>query len=307
MLLKYDLVPNEDKNKLPYLDNKLNIIDEKECEFIDRKLSSRRALELLESKKLQTMPLNAKTLCYIHKTLFQDIYPWAGTFRSCNITKGNNTFFNIDFLKFGIEEFFNNLNKDNFLENLTRTEFVELFSYYSNEMNFLHPFREGNGRTKKIFLTELARRAGYIIDYTKITHDKLRSAEIKAFGYSLDDGTIMHSIYALKDLYDENIVTLGKKFKPQIDTVEELINRILWIYDRESQVNWMSCHDNMHSGESDVKVLLQTKEGREKLVVYLNHARSGVKPQKVVDKIDSILSKLTHTKSKLNDEKCLEL
>ncbi len=292
MILKYDLVRDEEKGKLPYLDNMLNIIDEKECEKVERKLSACRAVELLESKKLQKLPLDEKTLKYIHKTLFQDIYPWAGTFRSCNITKGSSTFFNVDFLDYGLKEFFCNLQKDDFLQGLTRTEFVDLFSYYSNELNFLHPFREGNGRTKKIFMSELAKRAGFEVDYSKITHSQLRSAEIAAFGVYNDDGTIMRSMYQLKKIYNDNIVSIKDISAPQTKTIEELINRLLWIYDRESQVNWMSNHASKLDGEKDVKSLLQTKDGREKLKTYLGCAKSGVKPQKVVNLIDEIILKL---------------
>lgn len=297
MILKYDLASDEEKRKLPYLDNLLNIVDEKECERVERKFSAYRVAPLISSKKFQKMPLDENMLCYIHKTLFQDIYPWAGTFRTCNISKDESTFFNVEFLTYGLNEFFTNLQKDDFLKHLTRTEFVELLTYYSNELNFLHPFREGNGRTKKIFLTELAKRAGYKIDYSKITHEEFRNAEISAFGIRLDNGKIMSSIYPLKKLYNENIEMMDSvEYKPQTKTIEELINRILWIYDRESQVNWMSCHESMQSGVNDVKTLLQTKEGKEKLIKYLNKAREGIKPVKIVKLIDDIITKLNQTK-----------
>ena len=84
-MLKYDIATDEQKAKLPYLDNKLEIVDAEECKKMDAKISSLRAMELLSSGKLKDMPLNAKTLCFIHKTLFGDIYPWAGEYRTTNI------------------------------------------------------------------------------------------------------------------------------------------------------------------------------------------------------------------------------
>ena len=286
MILKYDLANDEQKKKIPYLDNKLGIIDADECLEKEHKISAYKAMELLSSKKLESMPLNSKTLCYIHKTLFEDVYPWAGEYRTCNIQKGETFFFNAEFLGYGMNEFFDNLKKDGYLRKFTYIEFVELFGYYANELNFLHPFREGNGRSKKIFLTELARRAGFEIDFSQITHEQLRQAEVMASGVGTPK---VRNLGILKQLYLEHIVDKRDTvFKPNIKTIEGAINRILWIYDRESAVNWMSNHKNLTDGEEDVKRLLKTQDGREEIYKLLTNCEMGAKPNsalKIIKKL----------------------
>ncbi len=290
-MLKYDIATDEQKTKLPYLDNKFGIVDIEECKKLDAKISSLRAMELLSSGKLKNMPLNANTLCFIHKTLFGDIYPWAGKYRTMNIIKGESLFFNVDYLSYGSDEFFGNLAKDKYLNQLTEMEFVELFSYYANELNFLHPFREGNGRTKKIFLTELARRAGFEINFDNISHEELRIAEIKAFGEGMP---IVRNMAILKNLYNNNIVDKRKvPFKPNIKTIEQAINRVLWIYDRESTVNWMSLHENLIDGENDIQIKLSSQKGRQEICEQLLKAKGGAKPRKALKIIDELINELT--------------
>ena len=290
-MLKYDIATDEQKTKLPYLDNKFGIVDIEECKIMDAKISSLRAMELLSSGKLKNMPLNANTLCFIHKTLFGDIYPWSGKYRTMNIIKGESLFFNVDYLSYGSDEFFGNLAKDKYLNQLTEMEFVELFSYYANELNFLHPFREGNGRTKKIFLTELARRAGFEINFDNISHEELRIAEIKAFGEGMP---IVRNMAILKNLYNNNIVDKRKvPFKPNIKTIEQAINRVLWIYDRESTVNWMSLHENLIDGENDIQIKLSSQKGRQEICEQLLKAKGGAKPRKALKIIDELINELT--------------
>lgn len=289
-MLKYDIATDEQKAKLPYLDNKLGIVDPKECIEKEQKVSAYRAMELLRSGKIKNMPLNAKTLCFIHKTLFGDIYPWAGEYRTTNIIKGESLFFNVEFLSYGSDELFGNLAKDKYLNQLTEMEFVELFSYYANELNFLHPFREGNGRAKKIFLTELARRAGFEIDFANISHEELRVAEIKAFGEGMP---VVRNMAILKNLYNNNIIDKrDTPFKPNIKTIEQAINRILWVYDRESQVNWMSSHKNLIDGEHDVEIKLSLPKGRQEICELLERAKGGAKPKKALKIIDELINEI---------------
>ncbi len=304
-MLKYDTANDEQKKSLPYLDNKLGIVDIKDCKEKESKISAQRALELLESGKLKNMPLNAKTLCYIHKILFQDIYPWAGEYRTTNITKGETLFFNVEFLRYGSDELFNNLAKDKFLTKLSKMEFVELFSYYANELNFLHPFREGNGRTKKIFLSELARRAGFEIDFKNITHDQLKLAEVSAIGVGVPK---VQNMAILKNLYNENIVDKrSEPYKPKVKTVEQIINRILWIYDRESTVNWMSNFNSLIEGENAVKQKLALKSGKEELCQFLRRSKKGAKPTKILKVIDTLIKQISQANENiLEDTKNIE-
>ena len=154
----------------------------------------------------------------------------------------------------------------------------------------MHPFREGNGRAKKIFLTELARRAGFEIDFANISHEELRVAEIKAFGEGMP---VVRNMAILKNLYNNNIIDKrDTPFKPNIKTIEQAINRILWVYDRESQVNWMSSHKNLIDGEHDVGIKLSSPKGRQEICELLERAKSGAKPKKALKIIDELINEI---------------
>lgn len=82
---------------------------------------------------------------------------------------------------------FGELRTEKWLRGLARRDFIERLAYYMGEVNALHPFREGNGRTQRILFAELSRRAKYELDYSKIEPGKLLAADIAAYNkdYSL--------------------------------------------------------------------------------------------------------------------------
>ena len=179
-------------------------------------------------------------------------------------------------------------NKIEILLNTTEEEFIELFAYYNNELNILHPFREGNGRSKRIFLTEVARRAGFELDLDKLDPKELREADIAAFGNYVTG--IAPSMYKLKVLFAENIKTLPTYTEPlKCKTVEQKINRILWFYDRDRHNYWQRCCTDYHQGELKVKELLKTKEGREELINHLECAMGGVKTNGTVERCKKLI------------------
>ena len=146
--LKYDEYNEDEQDNHPYLDNKLGIVDKFEMLDVEYKVTSIKTLELYKKNIIQKIPMTFEGLCYIHKYLLEDLYPWAGKIRVMNMIKGSNTFYYVENINEGINDLFDSLKKDNYLKNLTPNEFVDLFAYYSNELNILHPFRECNGRSK---------------------------------------------------------------------------------------------------------------------------------------------------------------
>ena len=102
----------------------------------------------------------------IHKHLFGDIYEWAGDLRTIDISKGTTRFANWTFIEREAEKLSIQLASENFLQGLDRKEFAERAGYYLGEWNVLHPFREGNGRTLREFIGQLAYQAGYFINWT---------------------------------------------------------------------------------------------------------------------------------------------
>lgn len=277
--MSYDHAPDEKRKNIPYLDNKLGILSKAEMDEIEYKITSIKALTLLESGKLNKMDISLKTFCYIHKVLFEELYPWAGEIRTVNMQKGYSSFYPYDYLPQGLQDVFDSLKRDNYLKGLTKEEFVELFAYYNNEFNVLHPFREGNGRARRLFLTEIAKRAGWSIDLTKIDPEKLKDADIKAFGNIQKQ--IAPNLAPLKNLINNSIqpnLKLEPAQKPR--TIEQQINRMLWVYDRDRYNCWSHANLSFKNGEEKVKELLKTKSGRDNLIRLLAGTTRGAKTEK---------------------------
>jgi cell filamentation protein len=118
----------------------------------------------------------------IHKAIFGDLYEWAGQPRKHGfISKGQTIFCNAGFIDNEAKRIFNELAFDHKLRNLDFSQFVDRLVYYSSEINVLHPFREGNGRTLREFIRQLAAINGYSIRWQLVPPDVLLKADINAF------------------------------------------------------------------------------------------------------------------------------
>lgn len=176
----------EDKGDAQYcypgtnvLRNKLNIQDLDILYEAERDFSSVRQAELCN--KGITGDFSLKHLCSIHRQLFQDIYPWAGKIRTVAISKGT-IFCLVQFIEEQFEFIYQQLEKENFLKNITdKEEMANRLAYYLGEINMIHPFREGNGRTQRIYLEQLCLNNNrFEIDFTEITKDEMISASIQS-------------------------------------------------------------------------------------------------------------------------------
>ncbi|WP_208440030.1 Fic/DOC family protein [Bartonella raoultii] len=121
----------------------------------------------------------------IHRKLFGDIYEWAGEIRLVDIAKGNSMFASYHRIESYAPKIMQQLAKEQYLRGLDMDEFSQRAGYYMGELNALHPFREGNGRTLREFMVQLAREAGYRISWKGITRQEMIEASIAAhFGNS---------------------------------------------------------------------------------------------------------------------------
>ena len=111
----------------------------------------------------------------IHKFIFEDIYPFAGLYRSENIAKDNFMFANWEFIEDNMNSIFGELKRENYLKGLTKEEFAKRLTYYMSELNVLHPFREGNGRTTREFI-----RNGYNLDLSRFKAEDILNASIES-------------------------------------------------------------------------------------------------------------------------------
>ena len=114
----------------------------------------------------------------IHRHLFCDLYEWAGVPRSINISKKGTQFCPADEIPRVSSAIFRRLAEQNFFQSLSFDDFVDAFVDFYIRTNELHPFREGNGRTQRVFLAQLAQHAGYQLDFSCIDPDELMVATI---------------------------------------------------------------------------------------------------------------------------------
>ena len=141
------------------LENKFGIKNSAELARKEERISKKRAVELFENGMLENLEAGKfQTLCEIHKYLFDDIYDFAGKIRTVNISKGNFRFAPLMYLETAIKN----------VDKMPQNKFDEIVEKYV-EMNIVHPFREGNGRSMRIWLDMmLKKQIGQVVDWSKI-------------------------------------------------------------------------------------------------------------------------------------------
>jgi len=112
----------------------------------------------------------------IHRHIFQDVYEWAGQFRTVNISKGGHVFGLAAFLEPVVQQILEKLASENYLVDLDAPMFADRAAYVLGELNAAHPFREGNGRTQREFLREVGLQAGHYIDWRATTQEEMTEA-----------------------------------------------------------------------------------------------------------------------------------
>jgi cell filamentation protein len=109
-------------------------------------------------------------LCAIHRYLFQDVFPWAGELRRVGLSKtGGAAFAAPMHIASALNRTFIALRQENLLHGLDRLTFCQRAAFYLGEINAVHPFREGNGRTQREFIRQLAANAGYTLSWAGIS------------------------------------------------------------------------------------------------------------------------------------------
>lgn len=158
--------------------NKLGLKDQEALNQAERISVTLRAAEL--EANTFTEPFTFGFYRSLHKVLFADLYDWAGELRTIDISKKGTRFYPCaELQKFG-EAKFQYLASENEFRGIPQALFVEKIADFYHELNMLHPFREGNGRTQRLFFTLLIRRAGYHIDFADCELDALMMATIYA-------------------------------------------------------------------------------------------------------------------------------
>ena len=141
------------------LENKLGITNSAELAREEERISKRKAVELFESGSLDKLaPGRFASLQAIHKTLFEDIYDFAGELRTVNLAKGNFRFAPLMYLEAALGN----------IDKMPQSTFDEIIEKYV-EMNIAHPFREGNGRSTRLWLDQMLKAGiGQVVDWSKV-------------------------------------------------------------------------------------------------------------------------------------------
>ena len=149
---------------------------------------------------LQPMAGNfdAAHLKAIHKYIFQDVYPWAGRFRTTLLGKAQfagepvTHFTPPHLLEHDAQRILDGLHRASLLKGLSRSEFARKAAHVLVELNNLHPYREGNGRTQRIFVEALARHAGHAVHFDVVSKERMIRASILSTG---GDSTMMVGLF----------------------------------------------------------------------------------------------------------------
>lgn len=157
------------------LRNKLGLENAEELAAAEREITHAALILLRESPVRPTYDL--PHLCTIHRRIFGDIYEWAGQIRTVSIVKGS-PFCLPQYIESSSAGIVRALGNENFLRSLERGAFIDRLTFYLGEVNAVHPFREGNGRTQRAFFEQLARDAGFNLDWQHL--DTTRNIEASA-------------------------------------------------------------------------------------------------------------------------------
>lgn len=155
--------------------NKLDIRDPSLLKDMELALTSVRLHQLYDRPIAGNFDL--KHMQQIHKFIFQDIYPFAGAIRTEDIQKGSTPFASVRYLNENAKDIFSQLKNEKFLNGLKAEPFSERLAHYMAEINILHPFRDGNGRTTRELIRTIAKVNGYEINWSRVdAKDLLRSS-----------------------------------------------------------------------------------------------------------------------------------
>lgn len=125
--------------------------------------------------------LSVRHYCAVHHHLFQDVYTWAGRFRTIRFSKDNSVFCYPENIAREMRKLFKDLQAKRHFRELDRTNFTTASSSFLATLNAIHPFREGNGRAQMAFMALLSDRAGHALDLTRLQPDAFLNAMIASF------------------------------------------------------------------------------------------------------------------------------
>ena len=183
--MAYSLNPSSDNcyEGTTCLVNKLGIRDEKRLSEVEAQITFAKAV-MLEETPIDD-DFGFEHFKKIHEFLLCDLYEWAGQVRTVDISKKRTKFLDASSIESIGTKCFAKV-KEGYFEDLPFDEFVKRIAEFYNDVNYIHPFREGNGRTQRIYFAQLIRHYGYDINFADVDTDELMVATIQASSGVMD-------------------------------------------------------------------------------------------------------------------------
>ena len=181
------------------LQNKLGLTDELELAREEERISKQKALALYDTGLLDTFPIGTFAgLAMIHKYLFEDIYEFAGQMRTVNIAKGNFRFAPVMYLRPALES----------IDRMPQSTFDEIIEKYV-EMNVAHPFREGNGRSTRIWLDCILKKELHqVVDWSRVDKSDYLMAIERSPVKDLEIKVLLHKALT-EQIHDRQVYMKG--------------------------------------------------------------------------------------------------
>ena len=158
------------------LKNKLNIKDNKLLKTAEEEITLIKQMELLKNPIKGNF--SKSHLMNIHKFIFEDIYPFAGKIRREQISKADTVFYPPNLIDRELDKVFDKIKEKNMLKESDGKKIFDNLAYVMAELNIIHPFREGNGRSIREFIRLMAKRVGCDLNWGNIEKEKLLEASI---------------------------------------------------------------------------------------------------------------------------------
>lgn len=205
----------------PYLYPNSDVLINKR-DIHDADLLQEAEIKFAKARLMQGLPkgqFDYEHLKSLHKHLFQDLYEWAGQERTVRMSKSGSQFAFPEYIKQELDKLFKQLKSDQYLQNLDKKAFCEKAAFYFNEVNAVHPFREGNGRTNRIFFNQLAEQIGYSLAWHKTNRCDYIQASIDGFQ---GDNEAMTKVFSLITSPLEKFISQEKEASISIDKSIEI-------------------------------------------------------------------------------------
>ena len=175
------------------LKNKLDIQNQDQLDAFEADITLARIVAISDEPLVGNFDFDH--LKAIHHELFQDLYDWAGEVRRVDILRENSRFANVRMIDSAAKRIFDGLAQESLFDGKAIEAVAKRLAHYLSEINVLHPFRDGNGRVQRVFISQLAKAAGYSLDYSDLNQQVMYRSMEKAF---FGDETELAELIALK-------------------------------------------------------------------------------------------------------------